>query len=552
MRLGHGERDIVGVEFDLCVSGGTVIDGTGAGRFRADVGVVNGRIAAVSRDAAGLHAARRIDATGKIVAPGFVDSNSHVDWIAPLPRRRELLAPMLLQGITTSVGGGCGYSAAPVPRGREDAVEQLSGFLHDDDFRFEWSSFGEYLSVLESERPPVNLAFLVGQNTVRDVVRGVRAGPATREELRVMRQLTIDALHEGAYGISGNAGMRPGRYATDDELVTLARAVGQEGGICAVHARAYTSISDAYPPLGAPHNVRAVRDLIAVARKSGVRLQISHLLFAGRRTWRTADTVMDDLDQARSQGVEIAFDAIPYTVSAGPLELIFPAWFVSRFPNSARSRGAALRLKAELAIQRAMIGIDYRDLRLMSTAGLNLSDLEGLDFAAIARRLDICPVDAEVEVARRSGMRAMVMFDTCSGTGDDDPTLRRVLSDPSCAFITNAVTRRHGAANPAAFGAFPRILGRFSRDLGLFSLEEAIRRMTSYPAERVGLQRVGRVAEGYAADLVVFDPDTVGPPPSVEVSRPRGIDTVIVSGAVAASGGQIAASDHGRVLRSSR
>lgn len=540
------------VQFDLVVTGGTVIDGTGAGRYRAEVGIVNGRIQAIARAGAVLNGAQRVDATGKVLGPGFVDSNSHVDWIAPLAGREALLAPMLLQGITTSVGGGCGYSPAPVFPGRaSELVDRLSAFLHEGPFRYRWSSFGEFLSALEADRPLVNVGFLVGQNTLRDLVRGMRPGAPTALELKQMKELLAQALHDGALGLSGNAGMRPGRYATADELTELAAVVRQADGVCAVHARAYTALSDSYSPLGAPHNVRAVRELIEVARRSSARVQISHLLFAGRRTWRTTQRVLDEINQARLEGIDIAFDAIPYTVSGGPLELIFPSWFVARFPGSANSRMAALRLKTELAIQRTAIGIGYQDIRLMASAEPGLNAFEGLDVATIADRLGISPVDAELHLARQSRLGAMVLFDTCSGTAEDDQPLRSVLRDQSCAFITNAAVRTHGARNPAAFGAFPRVLGHFSRDLGLFSLEEAVRRATSYPAERVGLKHIGRIAEGYHADLVVFDPETVGHQlTGAQAGDPAGIATVIVSGAVVAADGRLTPGPpRGRVLR---
>ncbi len=539
------------MDFDLVVTGGTVVDGTGAARYRADMGIAGGRIAAIARDGARLEGSRSIDATDKVIAPGFVDTNSHVDWIAPLADQPELLAPLLLQGVTTSIGGGCGYSPAPVPHGREAAVDELTAFLHDGPFPYRWSSFSEFLSVMEAARPLVNVGFLVGQNTVRDVVLGLRRRTPTPRELGEMTELTRRALRDGALGLSGNAGMRPGRFAEDAELAALARIVATEGGVYAVHARAYTAVSDAYPPFGAAHNVRAVRDLIKIATASGVRLQISHLLFAGRRTWRTAEQVLAEIQRAYSRGTDVAFDAVPYTVGGGPLELLFPGWFVSRFPASVNSRAAVLRLRTEFAIQRALVGIDYEDLRLMSSCNPGLHRLEGLDFAEIARTLGVGPLDAEIHVARESAFGAMVLFDTCSGSVDDDTTLQEVLRHPLCAFITNATISRHGAPNPAWFGAFPRVLGHFSRDLRLFSLEEAIRRMTSYPAERIGLNGIGRVAEGLDADLVVLDPDTVGAGPSGgRNGHPSGIDAVILSGQLAAASGEVVSGPrYGRVLR---
>ncbi len=527
------------------------MDGSGSARYRADVGVANGRIAAIARDpGTRLEAPEVIDASGKIVAPGFIDGNSHADWVLPQPSKEQLLAPLLLQGITTVVGGGCGYSPAPLPEGRAAALDELSSFLHDVPFPYRWSSFGEFLSVLEADRPLVNAAFRVGQNTLRYVVMGARPGAPSRDEIRAMEGMLRQALRAGAYGLSGNLGFRPGRFATDEELAGLARVVAEEGGVCATHARAYTWISDSYPPFGAPHNLRAIRDLVEVARRSGVRLQVSHLLFAGRRTWRTVERVLVEFERAASGGVDIAFDAIPYTVGNGPLELVFPGWFVAGFPGSAQNRAALLRLRAQASIQRHLLGIDYSDITLMASGESELEQLEGLDFRAIGRALGVGPVAAQVQLARRTRLGAAVLVDSFSGDAEHERPLRQVLCHPLCSFVTNAAIPSHGPPNPAAVSAFPRVLGHFSRDLRLFSLEDAVRRMTSYPAERIGLGQLGRIAEGSPADLVVFDPETVNALPAGNDLGRCGIETVIVSGAIAATDGRIAPGRrHGRILR---
>lgn len=329
------------MEFDLVIAGGTVVDGTGAPRYRADVGVSNGRISAIRRDAgAQLRAATIVDATAKVVAPGFIDSNSHADWVLPRPDDAGLLAPLLLQGITTVVGGGCGYSPAPVVPGAEASLDRLAGFLHEASFAYRWSSLAEMLSVLDADRPLVNAAFLVGHNTIRNAVLGMRRGAPGDGELRTMQKMTRQALRDGAVGLSANLGFRPGAYADDEELLALAGVVAEEGGTCSVHGRAYTWISSSYPPFGAPHNLRAVRDLIEIARRSHARLQVSHVLLAGRRTWRTSPRVLAELDGAGAKGADVGFDAVPYTVGNGPIELIFPPWF---WRGSRRAGGSGPR-----------------------------------------------------------------------------------------------------------------------------------------------------------------------------------------------------------------
>jgi len=454
------------VEFDLAIVGGTVVDGTGAARYRADLGIANGRIAAIRRGTgAALQGAKTVDATGKVVAPGFIDSNSHADWALPRSERAQLLAPLLLQGITTVVGGGCGYSPAPVAPGGAASLDRLSGFLHETAFAYRWSSMGEMLAVLEADRPLINAAFLVGHNTMRNAVLGMRRSRPADRELRTMQEMTRRALRDGAVGLAANLGFRPGAYARDEELLALAGVVAHEGGTCAVHARAYTWMSNAYPPFGAPHNLRAVRDLIEIARRSQARLQVSHVLFAGRRTWRTAQRVLAELDGASAGGADVGFDAVPFTVGNGPIELIFPPWFVARFPQSVHRAPARLRLIVETAVQRALLGLGPSDVRLLSGGDPSLADLEGRDFATIGRQLGMGAVDAQLHVARVAGLGgAAVLVGTFSGDGDDEAPLADVLRHPRCAFnherrhprSRRSESRRVGSLPPGARPLQPR------------------------------------------------------------------------------------------------
>ncbi|BDG05178.1 N-acyl-D-amino-acid deacylase family protein [Anaeromyxobacter oryzae] len=543
------------MDLDLVVANGLVIDGTGGPQFRADVGIRRGRIEVVAR-AGGLAGARVVDASGLAVAPGFVDLDSHADWAVAQEGAAAALARWLRQGVTTLIGGACGYSSAPVLGGGAEALARQGAFLRDGPFVPRWRTFGEFLDVVEGDGVPLNVGFLVGQNTLRAQAMGAATSPAPPEALRTMLDETREALRAGALGFSANAAFAPGAFADAAELGALARLVAREGGLFAVHARAYTRLSSAYRPsiAGGPHNLRAIRDLVELARGTGARLQISHLMLAGRRTWRTCDAVLGCLDAARAEGVDVAFDAAPYTVAVGPIQLLFPAAFVASFPESDRPGGArALRLLSGL--QRGLLGMGPDDVRLRRAGGHPaLAPLEGRSFAEIAHRLGVSPTDAQLHIARRAGMNgASVLVGALSGDRHDDAPLRALLLHPLCAIATNAASTRAGPQNPSATGAFPRFLGRYVRELALVPLEEAVRRMTSLPAARLGLARVGRVAEGCWADLTVFDPATVrdAADPERADAAPEGIRTVLVSGVPVVDAGRVVDGVlPGRVLRS--
>jgi len=415
----------------------------------------------------------------------------------------------------------------------------------------------EFLGTLEHEGLLLNAAFLVGHGTLRYAVMGPPADgptPPTAEEMGDLCRLTRQALREGAFGLSAGLAYAPGVFARNEELLPLLQAVAEEGGLFAVHGRAYTWVSPFYTPMigGTPHNVRSTRELLALARQAGVRLQLSHQIFVGRHTWRTHRTVLHDIEQAAAEGLDVAFDAFPYTVGNSTINVVFPDWFLAGFEENIQSDPALRRLKREITILRWTLGLGYGDITLLWGRAPELAELEGLDFAAIARRLGLAEFEAYVHAARLSGGKARVLLGTYSGDGEREEPLRAALAHPLCAFMTDTILTQRGRHNPASFGTFPRVLGRYSRDLGLFSLEEAVRRMTSFPAERIGLRDVGRIAEGAWGDLVLFDAGSVADhtTPERPDAPPSGIRTVLISGQVVARDGQMVSRERrGRVLR---
>jgi N-acyl-D-amino-acid deacylase len=536
--------------FDLVVRGGSVIDGTGRARFPADVGVRGGRIEAVAVPGA-LSGRTVLDAAGLCVAPGFVDIHSHADWILPLPDHGEILAPLLGQGVTTVVVGNCGHSLAPLTDRSAKLTEASSEVLRDRSFPFRWRSTDELLDALEADGVALNVACLIGHGTLREAVMGHAPGAPDRGALDEMRRLVQQGLREGAFGLSAGLAYKPGVFADRDELTELARVVADEGAVYTVHARAYVWISPFYKPvlLGPPHNIRSVDEQLDIARRSRVKLQLSHQIFIGRRTWRTHRAVLRRIEDAVAAGVDAAFDAFPYTAGNTTINAILPAWVLDRFEERIRDPKVLRRLRVEFAAFRLLLGLDWSDFTLLWGGGpAALGAFEGLDLATIARRLGLDPFDAYVHVARESSGHARVLIGTYSGDGEHEEPLRAVLSHPLCAFETDTIITRRGLPNPATFGTFPRVLGRYAREGRLFSLEEAVRRMTSFPAERIGLQGVGRVAPGHAADLVLFDPATVGDAGSE--GPPQGIAKVILGGEVVVERGAVdTGARRGRVLR---
>ena len=544
------------MHFDTIIANATVIDGTGRPRFRADLGIVDGRIAAIATGER-LAGQRILDAAGLIVAPGFIDIHSHADWILPLPDHDKILAPLLLQGITTLVTGNCGFSPAPVTEDSQPLLDGFSEMLRDRAFPYRWRSVAELLDTLERDGVMFNTALLVGHGALRYAAMGDRAdsaAPPTPDDVDAMRHLTRQAQRQGAFGFSTGLAYVPGVFAHNDELRSLLQVVAEEAGVFAVHGRAYSWVSPLYTPmiLGTAHNVRSTRELLDLARQAGVRLQLSHLIYVGRRTWRTHRTVLQDIERAAAGGLDVAFDAYPYTKGNSTINVVFPDWFLDGFAENVDDPRALKKLKREIDVLRLALGLGYGDITLLLSHVPELTELEGMDFATIARRLGMPGFDAYMHVARLSGGKARILLGTYSGDGDYEGPLQATLSHPLCAFMTDTILTREGHHNPASFGTYPRLLGRYSRDLGLFSLEEAVHRMTAFPAERIGLTGVGRIVEGGWADLVLFDPAAVADntTPSRADAPPTGIRAVLVSGHVVAQDGRIVSAERrGRVLR---
>lgn len=541
------------MDFDLVINNGTLIDGTSRARRMANVGVRNGKIAVVETGER-LNGRQSLNAVGLIVAPGFVDIHSHADWILPLPDHATILAPLVLQGITTVVTGNCGFSPAPVAEDSTDAVDKISEVLRDRAFPYRWRSFGEFLSVLENDGLMLNAAFLVGHGTLRSEVMGDRTGAPTPEEMERLCHLTLAALNDGAFGFSAGLAYAPGVFAGNDELLTLLHLVAGEQAVFTVHGRAYTWVSPFYQPMffSQPHNLRSVCELIGLARQAGVRLELSHQIFVGRNTWRTARKVLHEIENAADAGLDVAFDAFPYTVGNSTINVVFPKWFLDGFAQNINDPAALRKMKRELDLLQFALGMSYADIRLLVAGAPEIAHLEGLDFATIAKRLGLKKFEAYMHVARLSQGDARILLGTYSGDEQRDGPLQAALAHPLCSFMTDTILSSHPTHNPASFGTYPRVLGRYSRDLGLFPLEEAVRRMTSMPAERIGLTDTGRVAEGYPADLVLFNPQTVADntTPERADAPPTGIHTVIISGEVVAQEGKVVtAGRHGRVLK---
>ncbi len=521
---------------------GLIVDGSGGPGFLGHVLIRGDRIEAVLREGeATPNADREVDATSCVIAPGFIDMHSHADWQLPLDDHPELLSSMLEQGVTTVVGGNCGISPAPLRRETLGRLHDFASIARDGSFDYAWESFAEYLEQMGKGRPALNLAELVGHSTLRYAGSDSVRGSMSMEDLTSCLDRLTQSLEEGACGLSFGLGYDPGMYSPLEELQAFCQVAADTDATATVHLKAYSRISPCYPvTTPEAHNVRALREMLEVARQTGVRLQLSHFIFVGRRSWGSVERCLDMVDAARREGLDIMIDAFPYTCGNTTIHAPFPYWFLASLPGAYRSRLARTRLRVELELGFRLAGFIYSDFQVMDAAVEGWEGLNGLTIAEIASEWKTSPFDAMLTLAERSGGATTMLFHSYSGEPRDEHALETVLGHEACLFETDVIIKREGHPNPAALGTFPRILGPLVRDRRLFDLETAVRRMTSASAGRFGIRDRGLLASGKAADVVVFDATRISdtPPEGRQpAGRSRGIEHVFVNGEQAVKAG---------------
>jgi N-acyl-D-aspartate/D-glutamate deacylase len=536
---------------DLIIRNASVYDGSGVEPFTADLGIRAGKIEAIG-DLADVQAAQTIDAEGLAAAPGFIDMHSHSDWVLPQPHHGEVLAPLLEQGITTLVGGNCGASPAPIVPGNEGRVKAVGRMLHDQALDYAWTDMASFLDLLERNGIALNLAQLVGHGTIRTGVKGGAPEPAADDEIAAMADQVRDALDGGAIGFSTGLGYAPGVFADTEELIGVTAPLAERGGIYTSHARSYVALARHDDPDQTPSNIRALDETAAIHRAHGVKVQHSHLIFVGDESWSSTDRALEHLERLAEQDADIACDAFPYVGGNTTLAVFMPAWALTQLDTAVSDPELRGKAKRSLERNQANFGMCWDDTQIMWVPDRALARYEGLTIAEIATARGTDPTDTYLDLLGELGPRARIINWNYSGRDDEETSLRKVLKHPRTCFETDTILTGQGFDNPASYGTFPRILGRYVRELGLLSLSEAIHRMTGMSAERMNIADRGFIREGMAADLVLFDPETIGDNTTRKAPdrSPSGIEAVVLNGQVVVRGGEFDASTRaGSILR---
>lgn len=500
--------------FDLLIVRGTVVDGTGAARFAADVALRGDRIVAVSRTPLPRNRATRvIDAAGLIVAPGFIDLHAHLEPLLNQPDAESAVR----QGVTLALGGPDGGGPWP---------------------------FAEYLARADKAALGINVAFLAGHNTIRQRVMGLANRAPTPDELRRMQSMVAQAMGEGAFGLSTGLRYVPGYYSTIDEVIALARQAADSGGIYTSHLRE--------EGLGL---LEGVGEAITIGEQAKIPVVLTHHKAIGTKMWGASVKTLAMVDSARQRGIDVMIDQYPYTASQTGIAVLIPPWALAGGDTafSRRVNDRQLRDSIERGIyELIMTDRGGGDLKRVQFGNVSwMRELEGktLHDFAVMRGIDPLPEKAAPLVieAQLKGGASMVYHVI------DEGDVQRIMKHPMTMIASDGRLTRpgEGVPHPRAYGTFPRVLGVYVREKHVLTLEEGVKKMTSMPADRLGLGDHGRLRDGAIADVVVFDAATVADRGTFEKPHqyPVGIPFVIVNGAVVVDKGAMTSSRPGRVLR---
>ncbi|MBI5814734.1 MAG: D-aminoacylase [Nitrospinae bacterium] len=526
------------MKYDIVIKNGLVADGDSPTMSKADIAVSRDKIVAIAPSIPADNADALVDAAGRVVAPGFVDAHSHSDYYLIIDPRA---GSKVTQGVTTEVGGNCGYSAAPMSG--EVAARRARDYKEQFSINVDWTRMDEYLGALEDAKPAVNFAALIGYNTVRGSVLGMNSSKPGEREMKKIQETVAGALDHGAIGMSVGVVYPPACFAETDEFIEAFRPVAERGKVFTSHIRSE-----------GPRLLESLEEVAAVAKGSGAKLQVSHLKTAGKENWGKLPRAFEILEGAMDGGVEIMADRYPYLASNTGLQVILPD---RAFDGGKDNLVAMLKDRRERDAFKAEILKNHPEPEYWETVMVSqvVTDanrgMEGLTVAqgAAARGKDVFNFVFDLLAEEKTDVEAIYF---CMS----EDNLSRILRKPWVVIGSDSGARAVdgplalGRPHPRTFGSFPKFFKEFVREKKMFTIPEAVKKTSTAACDFFGLSGRGRLREGHFADIVVFDPDTIGDRSTYAdpLHYSVGVDTVIVNGAIAMKSGKLTRQRGGRVL----
>jgi N-acyl-D-amino-acid deacylase len=528
--------------FDIVIKNARIIDGTGAPWFTGDVGVTAGRITSMGFFPENVAAKRVIQAQGRYLMPGFVDTHTHSDFEL---LRDPGLNYKLYQGVTTLAIGQCGYSAAPVIDENLHALDQYVGFIKagvEPDWT--WRSFGQWLDHIATLSPGVNIASFAGHGTIRIATMGFKNRPVTQKDIDNMTAMVRQCREQGAAGLTSGLIYPPGIWATAKELTAVT------SGLCASRGTYESHMRNEAKGL-----LASVRETIQVGRDNDIPVQISHHKACGKENWGLIEKTLKLIEDARKSGVDVVANQYPYDISSTTLRSILPAWVqeggLDALIKRLKDRDIRKQITAEI---NGNDSDDWENMFLNSgrADGVMLlffpktPQYEGKTLGQAAHILGKDPLEMAYDL-----MIDNPGEDTCGFAVMSEKDVRMAMQHPAVFIASDSIPAAPGAkVHPRAYSTFPRVLDKYVKQEKILSLEEAVRKMSSFPAQRLGLAQKGVIKKNMDADMVLIDMNAICDNASFEspYEKPGGIDMVMVNGQIAVENAMSCDAKAGKVL----
>lgn len=514
---GHGEMRMnqrcEEEPFDLVLAGGRIIDGSGEASFVADLGIRKGKIASVGL-LGDAPTKKRIDVSGFAVAPGFIDIHTHSDISLILTPVDE---PRLNQGVTTVVFSNCGIGFAPATSESLEILKKAyAGIFGNWVSENNWKSVREYLSNFTG-RTSLNLAYLIPYGAVRVAIMGMAAREATSQETLRMSELVREGMEQGAFGLSLGLNYAPMCYADRREIVAMLQVVKEHGGFFAIHLRDYFEGLES-----------ALQEALDLAEEVGIPVQISHLQAAGRPNWGKAELLLAMIDGARNRGVDVSIDSYPYMAGSTFLHNFLPAWAQNGGPEDILKRLTDYHDQDQILSELDAAVVEWENVIISGVSTTANQALVGRSIKEIARMRNASESESVCQLLIEEELEASFIYH--HGNEQD---VCRIMQHPMHMIGSDGIQSGQ-RPHPRLYGSFPRYLGHFVRDKQLLPLETAIRKITSLPASRLGLTDRGQLKEGWAADIVVFDPLSLSDSSTYEepCQLSQGVELLMINGEI--------------------
>lgn len=516
-------------DFDILIKNGSIIDGTGLKAYKADIGIKNGVIKEIG-NLKKASAAKVINANGLDVSPGFIDIHTHTDLgILENPNGESKIR----QGVTTEIGGNCGDSFAPLSN--QEFEEKKKEYLDKYGLELRNGNFEAHFEMLNNWKFAVNQAALLGMGTVRRIAVGMDDRPPTSSEMEKMKDIIIAALKEGAVGISTGLEYTPGSFASTEELIELYKAIpAQFSHLYATHMRNEDNTVE-----------EAVEEAIQIAKKAGVRLQLSHLKASGKSNWHKTDNVLAMMDNAINSGLEVHADRYTYVAYHTYLSNLYPLWSRDGGDEAfmTRLKDQTLYDKLKNYAEKKASNLDggWNGVVVSGLQNADMQDLKGLSITAISEKFGMDPFDTSIKLLLEAKTNVMIV-----GFGMDEQSTEKILAHPRVMIASDASAHapyppmNKNNAHPRAYGTFPRAIKKYVKERNICTREEMIKKMTSLPAEKIGINDRGIIAKGKKADITLFDYEKINDKATfIDSSQyPDGIPYVLVNGKVVVENGK--------------